>query len=82
MCWPCTEKLGCRIRKLNIKEKRLGGKGKLTNAIIDKLQNNYCIAIRQNKDNIQSAVKATLFHVLLDQRIVIISPQGEDVLTT
>ena len=55
-----------------MKEKRLGGKGKLTNAIIDKLQNNYCIAIRQNKDNMQGAVKATLFHVLLDQRIIII----------
>ena len=48
------------------KEKGLAGKGKLTNAIIDKLQNYYGIAIRQNKDNsagMQAAVKATLFHV-------------------
>ena len=55
-----------RLRNLNKKEKGLGGKGKLTDCIMDKLQN-YCgIAIRSNKNNlkaIQAATRATLFHV-------------------
>ena len=43
----------------------LGGKGKLTDAIIDKLQNNYGIAIRSNVGNLEGmkqAVLASLFH--------------------
>ena len=48
------------------REKGLGGKGKLTNNIIDRLQNYYGIAIRGNKNNLkamQAATRAKLFHV-------------------
>ena len=57
---------GCRFGNLKKKEKGLGGKGKLTNAIINKLQNYYGSAILQNEDNLegmQDAVKANLFYV-------------------
>ena len=43
-----------------------GGRGKLTDATTDCLQNYYGIAIRQNKNNsnaMKSAVRATLYHV-------------------
>lgn len=36
----------CRLKNENEQEKRLGGKGKLTNTIIEGLQNYYGIAIR------------------------------------
>ena len=57
---------GTRLRNLKKKVKGLGGKGKLTNATIDRLQNYYGIAIRQNVGNLEGmtkAVHATLFHV-------------------
>ena len=57
---------GCRLRNLKKNIKGLGGKGRLTDAIIDKLQNFYGIAIRQNVGSLQmmkDAVLATLFHV-------------------
>ena len=60
------KRVGCRLRNLKKKEKGLGGKGKLTDRIIDKLQNYYGIAIRSNKNNLkamQAATKATLSHV-------------------
>ena len=46
--------------------KGLGGKGKFTNAIIDKLQAYYGIAIRSNSNNLsgmKKAIHASLFHV-------------------
>ena len=52
--------VGNRLRKLN------GGKGKLTKAIIYRLQNYYGITIRSNKDDIagmKTASYASLFHV-------------------
>ena len=52
------------IKKKNVKG--LSGKGKLTNVMINRLQNYYGIAIRQNKNDLkkmQAAVRATLFHV-------------------
>ena len=58
--------VGCQLQNLKKKEKRLGGKGKLTDRIIDKLQNYYGIAIRSNKNNLkamQAATRTTLFHV-------------------
>ena len=58
--------MGCRLRNFKKNIKGLSGKGKLTNAMIDRLQNYYGIAIRQNKKNLkkmQAAVRATLFHV-------------------
>ena len=60
------KRVGCRLRNLKKKEKGLGGKGKLANNMIDRLQNFYGIAIRQNNNNIkiiQSDVRATLLHV-------------------
>ena len=59
------KRVGCRLRNLKI-IKGLSGKGKRTNAMIDRLQNYYGIAIRQNKNDLkkmQAAVRATLFHV-------------------
>ena len=58
--------VGCQLQNLKKKEKRLSGKGKLTDRIIDKLQNYYGIAIRSNKNNLkamQAATRTTLFHV-------------------
>ncbi|GBM67591.1 hypothetical protein AVEN_120609-1, partial [Araneus ventricosus] len=55
---------GC-LRKLKKNEKGLGGKGKLTDKFIDKLQNYYRIAIRSNVGNLvemQRAVTAAFFH--------------------
>jgi hypothetical protein len=43
----------------------LGGKGKLTDSMIDKMQNYYGIVIRSNKGNLntmKSNILATLFH--------------------
>ena len=59
------KRVGCRLHNLKI-IKGLSGKGKRTNAMIDRLQNYYGIAIRQNKNDLkkmQAAVRATLFHV-------------------
>jgi len=60
------KRVGTRLRNLKKKEKGLGGRGKLTDATIDRLQNYYGIAIRQNKNNLngmKSAIRATLYHV-------------------
>ena len=60
------KRIGTRIRSLKKREKGLGGRGKLTDATTDRLQNYYGIAIRQNKNNLEGmkkAVRATLFHV-------------------
>lgn len=59
------KRVGSRLRKLKKNTKGLGGKGKLTDKFIDKLQNYYGIAIRSNIGNLksmQSAVIAVLFH--------------------
>ena len=66
MCRTCADTSRMSITKFKKKEKGLGGKGKLTDCIIDKLQNYYGIAIRSNKNNLkamQAAIKATLFHI-------------------
>ena len=58
--------VGNRIRKKKKLVRGLGGKGKLTEAIIDRLQNYYGIAIRSNKgnkENMKLAIHASLFHV-------------------
>ena len=60
------KRIGCRLRNLKKKEKGLGGKSKLTDRIIDKLQNYYGIDIRSNKNNLkamQAATRAILLHV-------------------
>jgi len=60
------KRVGTRLRELKKNVRGLGGRGKLTDAVIDKLQNYYGIAVRSNVDNLngmQSAVLASLFHV-------------------
>ena len=60
------KRVGCRSSNLKKNVKGLSGKGNLTNAMIDRLQNYYGITIRQNKNdlkNMQAAVRGTLFHV-------------------
>ena len=60
------KRVGTRLRKLKQSTKGLGGKGKLTSSIIDKLQNYYGIAIRQNagnKEGMKKAIHASLLHV-------------------
>ena len=60
------KRIGNRLRKLKKKEKGLGGRGKLTDATIDRLQNYFGVAIRQNAGDLAGMVKATrasLFHV-------------------
>ena len=47
------------------KEKGLGGKGILTDRIIDKLQNDCGIAIRSNQSNLK--VKRTIFPISIAQ---------------
>ena len=59
------KRVGTALRKLKKENKGIGGKGKLTDAMIDKLQN-YCgIAIRSNSgdwESMKSAIYASLFH--------------------
>ena len=60
------KRLGTRLRNLKKREKGLGGRGRLTDAVIDRLQNFFGLAIRQNKGDLQgmkNAVLASLFHV-------------------
>ncbi|GFV41170.1 uncharacterized protein TNCV_1102331 [Trichonephila clavipes] len=59
------KRVGSRLRKLKKNVKGFGGKGKLTDKFIDKLQNYYGIAIRRNVEylkKMQSAVIAAFFH--------------------
>ena len=58
--------MGNPLWKLKERVKGLGGKGKLTNVIIDRLQNYYGIAKRPNLGDLEKMKKATLaslFHV-------------------
>ena len=60
------KRVGTRLRKLKQEVKGIGGKGKLTNVNIDRLQNYYGIAIRSNVNNLEgmrSDILASLFHV-------------------
>ena len=52
------KRVGTALRKLKKDNKGLGGKGRLTDAMIDKLQNYYGIAIRTNCKDIDSMKKA------------------------
>jgi hypothetical protein len=59
------KRMGTALRKLKKGNPGIGGKKKLTNAMIDKLQNYYGIAIRSNVGNLnkmKKAIHATLFH--------------------
>ncbi|GFX91492.1 uncharacterized protein TNCV_2599411 [Trichonephila clavipes] len=59
------KRVGSHLRKFKKFVKGLGGKGKLTDNFIDKLQNYYGIAIHSNTKNLanmQSAVIAAFYH--------------------
>lgn len=59
------KRVGTHLRNLKKCTKGLGGKGKLTDRFIDKLQNYYGIAIRSNVGSLQSmqqAVIAAFYH--------------------
>ena len=60
------KRVGTRLRNLKKREKGLGGRGRLTDAMIDRLQNFFGLAIRQNVGNLEgmkAGVLASLFHV-------------------
>ncbi|XP_065675570.1 uncharacterized protein LOC136091785 [Hydra vulgaris] len=60
------KRVGTWLRNLKKREKGLGGKGQLTDATIDRLQNFVGVAIRQNVGNLKemkAGVLASLFHV-------------------
>ena len=60
------KRVGNRLRKKKKIIRGLGGKGKLTETMIDRLQNYYGIAIRSNKGDLEGMKKsifAALFHV-------------------
>lgn len=60
------KRVGSRLRNLKKANKGLGGKGKLTDNMIDKLQNYYGIALRSNVVSVNAmkkAIYASLFHV-------------------
>ena len=60
------KRVGIALRKLKKENKGIGGKGKLTNALIDKLQNYYGIAVRSNCGNlegIEATIYANIFHL-------------------
>ena len=60
------KRVGTRLRNLKKNVKNLGGAGKLTDKMIDRLQNYYGIAVRSNKGNLEAmkkAIYAVIFHV-------------------
>ena len=59
------KRMGAALRNLRREKKETRGKGKLTDRMIDRLQNYYGIAIRSNIGNLEGmkkAILATLFH--------------------
>ena len=63
--------MGTALKKLKKENKGLGGKGKLTDVMIDKLQNYYGIAIRSNSGDLaamKSNIFASLFHCASSSR--------------
>ena len=65
------KRVGTALRKLKKETKGIGGKGKLTDSLIDKLQNYYGIAIRSNSGNLKGmkkSIRASLFHCASSER--------------
>ena len=59
------KRLSTALRKLKTEQKGLGGKGKLTDTMIDKMQNYYGIATRRNTGDLKAMkqnILASLFH--------------------
>ncbi|XP_011871660.1 PREDICTED: uncharacterized protein LOC105564118, partial [Vollenhovia emeryi] len=60
------KQMGSRFRNVK-KTAKLGGKGKLTDALIKKLTKYYGLAIRRNansKDNMKKEIMATFYHLI------------------
>ncbi|EFN61450.1 hypothetical protein EAG_00479, partial [Camponotus floridanus] len=60
------KRMGSRLRNIK-KIAKLGGKGKLTDALIKKLTKYYGLAIRRNaksKDDMKKAIMATYYHLI------------------
>ena len=58
--------MGCRLCKLKKNVKGLGGKGRLTDAKIDTLQNNFGIALRQivrKLNDMRKSCLTSMYHV-------------------
>ena len=85
------KRVGSRLRKLKSSKKGvkvsdgkvLSGKGRLTDAKIDVLQNYYDLAIRENLKDVQEmakAIKASLFHVASTDKNLQhdLCPKGDD----
>ena len=78
------KRVGYRLRELKKRVKGLGGRGKLTKRVIDKLQNYFGIAIRSNVGNLEGmkkSVLASLFHVASSEKASYHSaycPKGPD----
>ena len=77
------KRMGAALRKLRKDRKSVGGKGKLTDKMIDRLQNYYGIAIRTNTGNLENMKKAnfaTLFHCASskENEYHTYCPDGED----
>ena len=67
MCWTLSKKGWNTITKSEKKEKGLGGRGRLTDATIDRLQNYVGFAVRQTVGDLKSmksSFLASLFHVV------------------
>jgi len=65
------KRVGTALRKMKKENKGIGGKGKLTDSLIDKLQNYYGIAIRSNSGDLagmKSAIYASLFHCVSSEK--------------
>ena len=65
------KRMGTRLRNLKKNVKGLGGRGRLTDSIIDRFQNYYGIAIRSNVgdiENMKKAIYAVLLHVSSSQK--------------
>ena len=70
-CWHVQKRVRTALRKLKKENKGIGGKGKLTDSLIDKLQNYYGIAIRSNcgdLNGMKSAIYASLFHCVSSEK--------------
>ena len=65
------KRVGTALRNLKKENKGIGGKGKLTDSLIDKLQNYYGIAIRSNPGDLstmKSSIYASLFHCVSSKK--------------
>ena len=72
VCWSCSEESWDGLAETK-ETKGVGGnsKGKLTDSLIDKLQNYYGIAIRSNSGNLKgmkNSIHASLFHCASSER--------------